>query len=324
MQRINNDIKNGQFQQIYLLYGDERYLRRQYRDKLKVALCSDGQQMNYHFFEGKNISITEIIDLSETLPFFSDKRIIFIEDSGLYKAGGEQLAQYLPEVNSTTIFVFNESEIDKRSKLYKEVKNHGCIVEFTTQEEALLKRWIAGNLKKEGKKITENTVNLFLTKVGTDMENISMELEKLSCYCIDKEIVTEEDVEAVCTNRISNQIFEMINAIADKKKQMALQLYYDLLALKEAPMRILFLIARQCNMLLQVKEMKKMGHANKEMASKLGLPPFVVGKYITQADKFKTKDLKRAVLECVEAEEAVKTGKMNDKMSIELLIMTVL
>lgn len=323
MQRINEDIKTGNFKQIYLLYGEERYLRRQYRDRLKSALCQEGDTMNVHFYEGKDMNVGEVVDLAETLPFFADRRVIFVENSGLFKSGGERMAEYLAAPNETSFFVFTESEVDKRSKLYKTVQSGGCVVEFAAQDENTLKRWIAGVLKKEGKRIAESTVNLFLQKTGTDMDNIYMELEKLICYCMERDVVEASDVEAVCTNRISNHIFDMINAIADRQLQNALKLYYDLLALKEPPMRILFLIARQCNMLLQVKEMKAKGFDNKSMGSKIGLPPFVVGKYVTQAGRFRTADLREAVKKCVDAEEAVKTGRMNDVMSVEILIMSV-
>lgn len=324
MQHINEDIRQQNFKQVYLLYGEERYLRRQYTDRLRKALCDEDDQMNTHFYEGKDISVGEIIDLAETLPFLAERRVIFISNSGLFKSGGEKMAEYLTAPNETTFFVFTESEVDKRSKLYKTVQAKGYISEFAVQDENTLKRWIAGVLGKEGKKITENTVQLFLTKTGTDMENIQMELEKLICYCMDRDIITNEDVEAICTNRISNHIFDMINAIADKQQQTALQLYYDLLALKEPPMRILFLIARQCNMLLQVKEMKSRGYDNKTIGSKIGVPPFIAGKYVAQAARFKTADLKKAVIQCVDAEEAVKSGRMNDIMSVEVLILSVL
>ena len=324
MQRINEDIRQQNFKQVYLLYGEERYLRKQYTDRLRKALCNEDDQMNTHFYEGKDINVGEIIDLAETLPFLAERRVIFISNSNLVKSGGEKMAEYLAAPNETTFFVFTESEVDKRSKLYKTVQSKGYVSEFAIQDENTLKRWIAGILGKEGKKITENTVQLFLTKTGTDMENIQMELEKLICYCMDRDVITNEDVEVICTNRISNHIFDMINAIADKQQQVALQLYYDLLALKEPPMRILFLIARQCNMLLQVKEMKSRGYDNKAIGSKIGVPPFIAGKYVTQASKFKTSDLKRAVTQCVEAEEAVKTGRMNDMMSVEVLIVSVL
>ena len=324
MQRINDDIKQGNFKQIYLLYGEERYLRKQYTDRLRKAMCNEDDQMNTHVYEGKDIPVGEMIDLAETLPFLAERRVIFISNSGLFKSGGEKLAEYLSAPNETTFFVFTESEVDKRSKLYKTVQAKGYVAEFAVQDENTLKRWIGGILSREGKKITESTVQLFLTKTGTDMENIQMELEKLICYCMDKEVITNEDVETICTNRVTNHIFDMVGAIAEGNQQKALQLYYDLLALKEPPMRILFLIARQCNMLLQTKEMKARGYDNKAIGSKIGVPPFIAGKYVNQASRFKTSQLKQAVKQCVEAEEAVKSGRMNDMMSVEILIVSVL
>lgn len=324
MQQLNEDLKSGQLKQAYLLYGEEAYLRKQYKDKVKAALLGDGDAMNSHYFEGKDINLGEIIDLAETMPFFAERRVIVLENSGLFKSGGEKMAEYLAEPASTACFLFVESEVDKRSKLYKQVQQLGRAVEFAIQDERTLKRWLAGILKKEGKQITENTAEYFLDKVGTDMENIRSELEKLVCYCMDREIVEREDIDMVCTTRINNHIFDMVTAIGDKQTKKALTLYYDLLALKEPPMRILFLIARQCNTLLQVKQLKNKGFDNKKIGEKIGLPGFVAGKYVTQAAKFKEKELKKAVERCVEAEESVKTGRMNDTMSVELLIMSVL
>lgn len=324
MRQINEDIKQGKLRQVYLLYGEERYLRRQYRDKLRGALCEEGDTMNVHFFEGRGIDTAAVIDLAETMPFFARRRVIFLSDSGLFKSGGERLAEYLANPSETAFFVFTESEVDKRSRLYKAVQSRGYAAEFAVQDENTLKRWVAGILNREGKLVTEKTVLHFLSKTGTDMENIQMELEKLVCYCLDRETVTAEDVEAVCTTRVSSHIFDMVNAVALGQPRQALDLYYDLLALKEPPMRILFLIARQCNILLQVKELKNNGFDSRSIASKVGVPPFAAGKYLTQASRFKSSVLRRAVEKCVEAEEAVKTGRLNEKMSVEILILSAL
>ena len=181
MQRINEDIKTGNFKQIYLLYGEERYLKNQYTTRLRKALCQDGDEMNTHFYQGKDFSLGQVIDLAETLPFLAERRVMFFKDTGLFKSGGEKLAEYLASPNDTTFFVFTESEVDKRSKLYKTVQSKGYVAEFTVQDENSLKHWIAGILGREGKKISENTAQLLLSKTGTDMENIQMELEKLIC-----------------------------------------------------------------------------------------------------------------------------------------------
>ena len=321
MQRILSHMKENNFQNVYLLYGEERYLKRQYTEKLKKALAGD-DTMNVHFYEGKDVPVTEIIDLAETMPFLAERRVIFLSDSGLFKSGGEQMAQYLEAPNETTFFVFTESEVDKRSKLFKIVSAKGCAVEFTAQDENTLKRWIGGLLAKEGLKITESTVLLFLSKTGTDMENIQTELEKLISYCLGKGVVTSEDVETICTTRLQDRIFDMTEAVARKQTSVALSLYYDLLALKVSPLQILSMLSRQYNLMLQAKELKKRGVPDREIASKIGVPPFVVSKYLSQASKYKSSELRNALERCAQADQDVKTGLMNDKMSVELIILS--
>ena len=129
-----------------------------------------------------------------------------------------------------------------------------------------------------------------------------------------------EDVEAVTTEQISNKIFEMVNAIADHEQKKALDLYYDLLTLKEPPMRILFLISRQFQILLHIKDMSGKGFDKNTIASKVGIPPFAVRRNQDQAKGFTLEQLKQAMLDGVELEEAVKTGRMNDKIAVEWLI----
>ena len=112
----------------------------------------------------------------------------------------------------------------------------------------------------------------------------------------------------------------MVEAIGKKEQKRALRLYYDLLVLKEPPLRILALIGRQFNFLLQVKELKKKGYSQAAIAAKTGLHGFVAGKYERQAAGFGTEELKKALEACVEADEQVKRGQMTDIMSVELLI----
>ena len=320
MKKLSEEIKSGELKQVYILYGEEAYLRNQYKDKLKDALLGGGDPMNSHYFEGKDVRVGEVIDLAETMPFLADRRVIILENSGLFAHGGEELAEYLGAPSETAYFVFVEPTVDKRSKLYKAATAKGRAIEFTAQDETVLKRWILSFLKKENKNITERDLNLFLDKTGSDMANIRGELEKLLCYCLERDVITTQDIEAVCTKQVSSQIFDMINAVAEKRQKEAMELYYDLLTLKEPPMRILFLITRQFNMLLQVKELKNKGLDANTIGEKVGLAGFIARKYVAQAAKFKEDDLRKALTDCVESEEAVKTGRMNDVMSVELLI----
>ena len=226
--------------------------------------------MNFATFTGKDVSVKEIIDLSETLPFFAERRVILIEDSGFFKNAQEELATYMGEIPKSTFFIFAETEVDKRGKLYKAVNKQGTVVEFGTQNEQLLTKWITGRIAKEGKKIATDAFELFLAMTGSDMENIDKELEKLLCYTLDKDTITREDVAAITTEQISNKVFDMVDAIALHNQTKALDLYYDLLALKEPAMRILFLIARQFQMLYVIKTMSGRGFAKEDIDTKAG------------------------------------------------------
>lgn len=323
MKRIVQDIKNGEFAHVYLLYGEEAYLRKQYRDNLRKALVAEDDTMNCSVYAGKDININEIIDMAGTMPFFAERRVIMIENSGWMKSGNDRMAEFLKGIPDTTYIIFEEAEVDKRNKLFKAVTSNGYAANCDVQDEATLKKWIMGLLKKENKLITPDALNLLLDRTGTDMESIKRELEKLVCYKYYDEGITAEDVSELCTVRIQNKIFDMVEAVAGKQQKQALDLYYDLLALKEAPMKILALISRQFNMLLQVKEMKMKGYQEQTIATQTGLNAyFLKKKYIPQASKFKLEQLQQALTACVEAEEAVKTGNMTDILSVELIIVS--
>lgn len=323
MRSLNEDIKTGQFKNIYLLYGEEDYLKKQYKNRLTKAMIPEGDTMNYTYYEGKGIPVPEVIDLAETMPFFSERRLIVIEDSGLFKSAAPELADYLGSMPLSTCFLFVEQEVDKRGKLYKAVKSKGRIVELSRQDERTLMRWLTGMVKQEGKQIQESVLRHILSKVGTDMENLEKEMEKLFCYTLDREMITASDVDAVCTTQISNHIFEMVDAVAKQDKKKALDYYYDLLALKEPPMRILYLLTRQFKLLLEVQELVKKGMGRKQVAERAGVHPFAAGKYMEQCRNFRKAELRAIMEKGAELEEAVKTGRLNDVMSVEIFVLSV-
>ena len=319
MQTLNQDIKEKSFKKIYLLYGDEPFLVGSYKKKLREAITG-GDTLNFNYFEGKNPNVKEIISLADTMPFFADRRLILVDGSGFFKSAQEELAAYLPQMPDTTCLVFAESEVDKRNRLYKRVKELGYAAELNKQDTAQLMRWAAGILGRDGRKISRPVMEYFLERTGDDMENIRMELEKLVCYTMGRDVITKEDVDAVGTVHVTSRVFDMVAAIVAGNTKKAMDLYEDLLTLKEPPMRILFLIARQFNQLLQIKELTAAGKDKGAMASALKVPPFAVGKLTAQARAFTRDQILSWVTLCVETEEAVKTGRLSDRLAVELLI----
>ncbi len=317
---IVQDIKSENFKHCYLVYGEEAYLRNQVRDELKKALLGSGDSMNMTKYDGKDINVAEVIDMAETMPFFAERRVIVIEESGLCKSGCPELAEYLKAPSETAYFLIVESSVDKRKDMYKAANASGITIECDTPDIGDLRMWAARRLKLNGFNVAESTLNFFFERVGTDMSNASNELEKIICYCDGRDTVTVADVDAVCANWLSNQIFAMTDAIVEHNQKKAMDLYYDLLALREPPQKILALIFRQFNIMLQVKEMADNHKDKGAIASAVHLAPFIVGKYINWARSYTTDQLKKCLELCVDNDEAYKSGKLDDVISVEMII----
>ncbi|MCI5504623.1 MAG: DNA polymerase III subunit delta [Eubacterium sp.] len=322
MKEIRRQIKERSFYKVYLLTGDENYLVMQARHLLKEALVADGDEMNYTLFEDTRIDMQHLKELALTYPFFSEKRLLMLDRTGILKSGKDALIDIMENMPETTCMVISEPEIDKRSKAYKWIKKNGYVAEFLkkNQTEKVLLRWVATLLSKEKKQIRENDARYFLERVGDDMFQIKNETEKLISYVGERTEITREDIEAIASGEVQNKIFDMVSAIAQGNKTQALNYYNDLILLKEPPMHILFLIIRQYRILLMICNMRSLHKPDKEIAQAAGIPVFAIRKNESQLRGYNLKSLEKCIASCIEMEEQIKTGRISDQMAVELLI----
>lgn len=276
--------------------------------------------MNFSKYEGKGIQVKDLMAMCETLPFFADCRVVLVENSGFFASAQEELAAYISTIPQTTHLIFAESEVDKRGRLYKAVSANGYCANMTRPDERTLTQWIGVSLQKEGRGISSRTASHLLSLVDNDMDNLRQELEKLICYTADKKEVTIEDVDAVCVVHTENKIFDMINAIGAKNQTRALKLYDDLLTLREPAMRILYLIARQFNQLYEIKDLMVKGCNANLIEERTGIKSFIVKRSMGLCQNFSLQELRNALEDSVDYEEAVKTGRLSDHLAVELLI----
>jgi len=319
MNTIKDHIKQNDYKPVYLLYGTENFLKKLYRDKLKEGILGDGGDMNYAYFEGRGTDMGKVKDVSETMPFFADRRLIVIENSNWFKSPSG-FDEYVGQIPPTTHIVFVESEVDKRGKMYKAVGRSGYASEMNGLDDRNMRLFVLSRFKKDGVGMTEEALHYFVECVGTDMYAIINESEKLACYCRGHQEITIDDIKAVCTEQAINRIFPMIDEIAQKNVGHVMAMYRDLLALREKPTSILFLIIRHFNILLQVMELRDHGYDNKAIASKASIPPFTVGKYVSQARSFKKKQIADSIEYGLDVEERVKTGRLDERTGVEMMI----
>lgn len=323
MQTIQEQLKNGKLSRIHLLYGEEQYMVRYYKNLLKDKLSQPDDTMNVASFYGNQIRPSEIDDVAQILPFLANNRLIIIQSSGFFKNASD-MADYIAGFPDTTYVIFSEQEVDKRNRLYKWVNKNGCVTECKKQNESMLSKWIAGYLKRDNKKITVEAVHTLIERVGTDMEILTGELEKLISYVGEREQIDIKDINAISSGITVSHIFDMIDAVAQKEQQKAMRLYSELVENKESPMSILYLFSRHINILMQMKELMKSGCSNADMARAIGIPPFTIKKYAAQAKLFKMKKLRTVMEDRADLEEQFKNGKIDDQLAVELFLIQAL
>lgn len=330
---LKEETKNNKIRNLYLFYGPEEYLKKFYAEAIENSLLAgDLKTLNKVVLEGKT-ETGRIIDNCETLPIFSEKKVVIVKNSGLFKTkkktGGDdkkakpqndELTDFLQDIPAHTCLIFYESEADKRLKLVDTVKKHGLVVEFVHLKPDELVRWVMKKFKAAGKEIDVITASRMVESCEQGMTDINNEIIKLTAYLEEKTRVTAEDIDRVCSKSVKSRIFDLTDAIAERNGTKAFILLKEMIILKEPVPRILFMIARQFRQILQVKLLSSEGARTNDIAARMGLTPYIAGKILKQAGSFQVDKLKKAVGICLELDIAMKTGKLEDITAVELLI----
>ncbi|MDY3991383.1 MAG: DNA polymerase III subunit delta [Lachnospiraceae bacterium] len=325
MRSIDSEIEQQAFKRIYLLFGKEHYLLKENRERLLKALgVTDRKDMNFTLLSEKDFNVPTLISDSDTLPFFADRRVILVEESGYFKGNKKEkdrLVKYIPDIPETTVIVFVESEVDKRDKLYKAVTKNGTAEEFVIGDQNEMLRWIGGRLSADGIQMRRDAWNEFYLRCGSSMDLMDAEYQKLSAYCWDKKQIEKSDVEAICANASETKIFALSDAISERNAARVFDVYHDMLRQNEKAPGILALIQRQLMQLYDLKLMDKDGVSFADKKKNLGISyDFIIRKLETYQKRFKEDELRRLLRKAADYEEDFKSGRIEDSIAVELLL----
>ena len=317
---VKDDMRLNVYKPLYLVFGDESYLRLAIRSELKAALTSLAGDMNVMYARGAETDPDELIAFAETMPFFSERRVLFVEDTGFFKNGCRQLEAYLKDPSKTAVFVFVETSVDRGCAMFKRVRDRGRIVPCEEYTEDMLEKWIGHRLKEEGKAVQKAAVDELLARTGTDMSRIASELEKLIAYTGDRDGITKKDVQAVCSDFIDGRIYELTDALAEKNREKAFRSYQTMLAMNEPPAKIMISLIRQFELLLRISEMHRMNAGMDTIMRVTGKRDFIVSKSIRQG-KAISEPVLRSLLElCASNDRAVKNGLLDKHIAVEMVL----
>lgn len=322
---LKTHIKNKKLGKLYLFYGEEQLLLNMYMNEVEKLLIDPAtESMNKIILEGK-VDVGTIIDHCDTLPFMAERKLVVVRNSMLFggkaRAGRDEVLNYLSNVPEETCLIFIEETIDKRLTLTKNFKNYGMLVEFALRKPAELVSWAGTQFKAQGVSADPKALNLLVEYCDGGMTQLSNEIKKLCLFAKDTQYITSKDVEGICTRSIKSVIFDLTDAVAARNSVKALSIFEDMLSMKEPVMRIFFMISRHMRNLYELKSLIEEGIRPDEAVRESGINPYAAGKMLKQLDKFTSKQLKKAVEDCLKTDIAVKTGKIDERIAVESIIL---
>ena len=324
---LKKEVKSGTIRNIYLFYGEEDYLKEVYCRRIEDIVLDDSLKDLNKVVLHEEKDISKIIDICETMPCFSEKKIVILKNSSFFKATKkdgknkkEDLEMLIKNVPPYTCLIFCETEVDKRLKVVKEVEKKGLVVEFKLQPVNILVKWIAGELKKKGKAITVDTATKLVEYGESSMFSIQNEINKLCLYVEDRQEITDNDIEEICTKPINVRIFDLIDNIALQNEDMALKNLKEMIILKEPIPKIMFMIIKHIKQLLEMKTLQKEGVVPRDCVTIMKIAPYTATKLSNQIRKFEEKKLKIILEEMLELDYKVKIGEIRDILAVEIVI----
>ena len=318
-------LKAGRLEQLYLFQGMEEHVKRSALQRLRAQVLPEGLEPLCETVLD-NPSADDVVAAVETLPMMGECRLVVVRDSALLLAGrardeaadSARLTEYLPHLPPFARVVFYcHGQADGRKKLTTALGKLGTVVRFDPLNDAELARWMRATLKGHGKTIGAAEAQQLAFTVGRDLTLLSGELAKLAAYLGERTVLEAEDIERIATRSADCTIFQVVDALVEGREGQAFSLLYELLGNGEARLGILAMVLRQYRTLLLLKCMQAENLPRAEQQQRMGLPGFVFTRAQRQAQAYTLPRLKGAVALCVEADYAVKSGRMREEAALE-------
>ena len=326
MKGIKEQLKDKSIGGVYLLYGEEDYLKDFYTEKITEFCSGDGpDEFNILKLTNQKPDNNAMAEFIVSLPFMSDKKLLVLKNTGLFSKTSEADKKFWCETFSDLpdymVIVFCESTVDKRSALYKLIADKHTAEEFPLSKEADLINWFARIMAAEGKTMTKDDISFVIENVGQNMYLLKREAEKLASFTANgPSLIPSEDVQACICKSLEGKVFTIIDNIVALDKSKVIGGIRDLKILtdKSEPVKVLSLIARQFSTLRKIKILQS-SLTVAEIARCVKTKEYFVKKYISQLKNFTVSDLDRAIELCSAADAKIKSGQAESWLTLETL-----
>jgi DNA polymerase III subunit delta len=339
----------------YIFHGEDRFSQVEALADLKSRMGDPAWlDLNTTILDSRKFQLSELIHACDAVPFLGDRRLVIVE--GLLtsfdprtlkeedniagdddKKGGKgevgappspptkDLIAYLSRLPETTWLVFVEPRMLKSANpvlryAEKVGRNIAYIRAFNPPKQRELDEWIRRRVIAKGGSITPSALSLLATYLGNDLRLIDVELDKLLTFVGFSQPITEGDVRQLVAVVQESKIFDLVDALSIRDRRQAMTVLEEMLDAGQPPAYLMVMIIRQFRILLQLKELSIQHVSPEQIKKRTGLHSYVVDKNLRQVHNFSLEALESVFNRLVELDTAMKTGRINPTLGLELLV----
>lgn len=320
---LKKKLNSGEISGIYLLYGQEVYIKDSYIKKM-YNMIDDGGMTDFNkiIFDGEKTNISEIDDAIESFPVMCEKKLVIIKDSKVFSKAKDEIKQYwikrLDNIPDHITIIFDETTIDKRNAVYKKLTSVGRAVEFDIMSDDDTVTWVERQVLNSGKKIAKDVAQYFVSVCDTGLSNIKNELDKLLCYCDTQ--IGKSDVDKIVSKAVGVRVFELTDHIMSKNPDGALKILSDLKTIKEPAARLMYILSSTFDKMLYSLLAVAQGMSYAQIAPKIKTTPYIAQKYANSGRGFGENYLMDRIIAAANIDLDIKNGLISDWQALELYV----
>ncbi len=305
---------------VFLFFGDNSYLLQQEVKRWQSEFIKKYEgDFNVHVIDGSETSGEEIQSALKSAPFLGDKRLTIIKNF-LGEADAkeqEKITNIIEEIPDSTIAVFfEETQPDKRTKLYKKLKDKAVLKEFELMTPLATKQWIEKQAQKYNIRHLPDFAEKLMQQAGADLWTLDNELQKIGSFCKNR-AATTTDIETLVQPNVMTSIFKMTDSLSMRDAKQAIDQFHILVHSGEEIRGIFAMIVRHFRILLLLADLKNQGVKSSEFGSHMkkydpGFHPYVITVASKQVGNFTLNELKKIYERLGNLDVALKTGEIHE------------
>ncbi|RJQ34437.1 DNA polymerase III subunit delta [Candidatus Parcubacteria bacterium] len=312
---------------IFFYYGEDSFRAGQkinaIVEKFKEKVDPSGHSIQY--LDGEEIKADDFFQAVSVIGFLVNKKLVIIKnifDNKKLKDFQDVLIDFLKKQKDTPeenyLVFWQNDKPDTRTKLYKTLSKFKFSEEFNKLKPNELNRWINQQVNKHHKTIKNSALSLLVNSVGNDLWQLNQEINKLVNYAESE--INEDDVKTLVQAKIDDNIFNLVDALGNRDKSLALKLIEEKLNAGVNSQYILTMIIRQFRLIIKAKALEKQAKYSGALAQALKVPNMIADKLLAQSKKYEMEQLKKIYFELMNLDEKLKTTSQQDKILFTQMI----